>query len=152
LFNSRGKEIEKLKKQYKNLENELEKRVASAEAAEAAANATAKSIATGEKDRKDETTGEKDRKDETTGEKDRKDETTGEKDRKDETTGEKDRKDKDEEIRKFKEEMKSIIDLFSAYGNHGISAILDLMTITIDPDTRIFAYRKIEQMKKPKRI
>jgi hypothetical protein len=142
LFNSRGKEIEKLKKQYKNLENELEKRVASAEAAEAAANATAKSIATGEKDRKDETTGEKDRKDET----------TGEKDRKDETTGEKDRKDKDEEIRKFKEEMKSIIDLFSAYGNHGISAILDLMTITIDPDTRIFAYRKIEQMKKPKRI
>lgn len=48
------------------------------------------------------------------------------------------------------EEMKTIIDLLSAYGNQGVSAILGLFTDSTPSEVRTYGYRKIEQIKKPR--
>jgi hypothetical protein len=46
------------------------------------------------------------------------------------------------------EEMNTIIDLLSNYGNQGVSAILELLPNTNASEIRTYGYRKIEQMKK----
>ena len=46
------------------------------------------------------------------------------------------------------EEMKTIIDLLSSYGNQGVSAILELLPNTNASEIRTYGCRKIEQMKK----
>jgi hypothetical protein len=52
----------------------------------------------------------------------------------------------DEEKKRI-EEMETIIDLLSNYGNQGVSAMLELFPNTNASEIRTYGYRKIEQMK-----
>jgi hypothetical protein len=46
------------------------------------------------------------------------------------------------------EELKSLIDLLSTYGNRGILAILELLNQTNESNIRIYGYKKMEEIKK----